>query len=241
MISSGAAVSVMRVKPRRSLNQSTALDPLGDAPGDAARRAPAARRRGRDRSRPASRRCAPATRISWRARGTARARRAPRPAPSEKPPARPSSRTSRRSPSRRSPRPPRSGGSARRSRSDPRRAGPRGSGSPRRSPAARLRRSRSSPDCDEVVEGAAPPVLGRLAALAGAPVFEDGLLLGLSRRQRKTRPSWTGCRVSMSTVARATGRPSATSDSQKPRRRSGSRTPARPASVMARATIAARV
>src|SRR3954469_8497030 len=46
---------------------------------------------------------------------------------------------------------------------------------------------------------------------------------------RNTRPSWIGCSVSTSTWARAIGSPIATARSQKPRRRSSSGTPARPA------------
>ena len=53
-----------------------------------------------------------------------------------------------------------------------------------------------------------------------------------SRRQRVARPSWTGCSVSMITVARATGSPAAIARRQKPSSIAVSLLPARPASVI---------
>src|SRR4029077_6375811 len=53
-----------------------------------------------------------------------------------------------------------------------------------------------------------------------------------SRFQVKTRPSYTGCKVSMRTVARAIGRPRAKARSQKPASVAVSECPASPAWVI---------
>src|SRR5215210_70616 len=73
---------------------------------------------------------------------------------------------------------------------------------------------------------ASPPSLMRPYAVPGLTSFSP-------RCQRKKWPSWTGWRVSIITMARATGTRSALSPTQNMRRSSGSPTPARPASVTA--------
>jgi hypothetical protein len=106
--------------------------------------------------------------------------------------------------------------------------------------ASRRRRKIDSPVCNILENGLFCQRAAASTSLGSKPVAANpsGVVRPYSRSgdcvgspQRNSRPSWTGCSVSISTTVRSSGNPAATQRSQKPVTMSSSDVPARPVCV----------